>query len=1810
MSEVLFKSVIQQDRYCFTYSLFSTSRMVTCSFCDAAGFKDRDSCLSHIKRNHLASVEIFRAKQVYTVTRATPVAHIACPACAAVGITFTCIPIPTMKAHIKTTHHQAKGKDFGVREQIFFPSLSPEPELDEGELPSPGLRSQPTSPPSLGDDLTGPPLSRAPSVGPASAELYEKRTLEYSPFQQSRPPSPNLASDESYKDHPLEYISPPPSPNPVSVENDKEVPMEGISRAPSPNSSSVESTEELLDYESLPASPASALVEPSLGSACQSLDLNGEVEDSPWLTRLNLRLNVMYKVLLCITCECAWTPAHVKGHLKRHGIVLSPDDIASIDRLVDEGRLLPTDDVSKPTEIGKAVEGLKVHPVKYCCSVKGCNFGAPGQSTFRIHYSTHSNAEKCGATALTAAKDGFVQTFFDPSPQRFFQVLAPPRPTMAHDPFSVYLEKVKPTLRKPDVISPAANDLHRPLHLRVTNWDKYLEKWTANRRILRPVMAMMDLPSRPKDAIDPFAEVMPLCVKYVTDTGVRIKNTPLDVRKALESWPIAHGSKAFRVHGKPETVTDYSRFLAQIVVAALRMLSENQTDYSWPLDPAEKDRGAALLKALEEPNKTSAALDALHAFIYPFFSAFDFTRPFDASDKFSQLIECAYALNALREDGTFLPPHLLTGYFAKTKYLCRIIVWFEADRHLGEFGNNPSKAIAHYVIKDLAPGTNSAFSVANDYAGYYASLVELTTTPPICKVESDGSRISYKESQIVVPDYVAGLNDMANDIERKIVDLFRGQDIDLQIPGDAVEDWNTTSRGQGYFSDISKLVTRSDQLMDIHLKDEDLKLMKVSSSGDPLWNMDAVHKVLKQTADITDLISVYALNTCGPHPRGTEFMEHKIVNSVRPRNIFVNNEKMYFVTRRVKNESEIGHESFIVELAHPRLRSMILKLIVGIRPMEQVLVRIAYSEEVGQRYDEYLYPPYCTEKDSSKFSNLLQSLLWKYCRIKNAGLRNMRQLTVELGRVYLGNDFVQKSFDVDDVLARQRGHSLAVERKMYAPEMNHLPAMSSDALQDYEAASMAWHHVLGCAPGLPPLVPCCLRKKLMYEAKRGIYPPVEPDINGSTPDQSVDMQAICGMFIETQSMLTRTLASFKTDTRNEIKQSIADAMVEFARHVPLPTPVTHHTHPPAAPTPSAFQSPPVMPLDPVNVDMDGKQLQIILDSVIKLTTVKGDIPEISEQLLSDHRNLQQTQITVDGPGYALDLLRCLLKDESAAFRSIQQRQIVEAALAATENFVGILPTGGGKSLAYLLPALKEAELGKLTMVIIPNQVLLRDQLAKAASFGLKVKHFKATDREIGDSNLIFVALETATSPVFGQFYADQQHRLVRVVIDEAHQVMTQSGFRTKFAKLCTLADYPIQKIYLTATLPVDKQETLLAMVGAHLKTRFIRAPVYQPRIRYMKVAIDSSLTPLDSFIVHVARMLSTEYLAPYQKGIIYVESIRMCDAIAKHFDDCCSHSDLTYALKMDNERKWMDSQSDGSQVDSYQWIVATTGMIHGVDHPNVGAVITGGSIFSIYNIFQGAGRGARGTKPSLAIVVTEHNKSYVDPIRGAEDLMCIKETNAFMATPAKTCLHHHLSLTFNGFPADCNDLNNLVDEAQPCFNCDPQHPILRRVLALSKLTESNQGTHPGSRPSHQVLPATAQGSDLASKTMTDDDYDDTFGNDSIMNIDPAALDECLRMFSDDTKPTSVASTPQTSTSVSSIHPVLPLLPPPSPPAHTSKRTIDQTQPTAAQPAHKRQRSYAAPPNALKQHIVVTLPRQLVQTINNCDKLQIERECQF
>jgi hypothetical protein len=173
-----------------------------------------------------------------------------------------------------------------------------------------------------------------------------------------------------------------------------------------------------------------------------------------------------------------------------------------------------------------------------------------------------------------------------------------------------------------------------------------------------------------------------------------------------------------------------------------------------------------------------------------------------------------------------------------------------------------------------------------------------------------------------------------------------------------------------------------------------------------------------------------------------------------------------------------------------------------------------------------------------------------------------------------------------------------------------------------------------------------------------------------------------------------------------------------------------------------------------------------------------------------------------------EALQRMMGDEQMAFRGVQE-PAMRAIQAGESPVVAVMPTGGGKSMLFMLPAWVEP--GGLTVVVVPLIALRGDLHQRCTKLGISCVEWESR-RPPDEASIVLVTPEWALGEDFTTFLNRQRllSRLDRIVIDECHVVLNdQTHFRPQLQRLGRLVHAQTQMVLLTATLPPSEEGQLL-----------------------------------------------------------------------------------------------------------------------------------------------------------------------------------------------------------------------------------------------------------------------------------------------------------------------------------------------------------------------------------------------------------------
>lgn len=293
----------------------------------------------------------------------------------------------------------------------------------------------------------------------------------------------------------------------------------------------------------------------------------------------------------------------------------------------------------------------------------------------------------------------------------------------------------------------------------------------------------------------------------------------------------------------------------------------------------------------------------------------------------------------------------------------------------------------------------------------------------------------------------------------------------------------------------------------------------------------------------------------------------------------------------------------------------------------------------------------------------------------------------------------------------------------------------------------------------------------------------------------------------------------------------------------------------------------------------------------------------------------------------------------------------------------LMPTGGGKSLCYQIPALMR---DGVTIVVSPLIALMKDQVDMLDDLGISAAYLNSSQtseesQEVverlfrGDISLLYVAPERLMMP--RMLAMIEQLPVSLFAFDEAHCISIWGhDFRPDYGELAQIKErFPnIPRIALTATADPQTREEIAERLLINPQ-RFI-ASFDRPNIRYRMV--EKSKGYLDE----VASFITGEHMN--ESGIIYCLSRRKTEQVAQELQTRGIDA-LVYHAGLD---QWERESNQNQFYERPCVMVATIAFGMGIDKPDVRFVIHLDMPKSIENYFQETGRAGRDGLPAEAVL--------------------------------------------------------------------------------------------------------------------------------------------------------------------------------------------------------------------------------------------------
>ena len=332
-----------------------------------------------------------------------------------------------------------------------------------------------------------------------------------------------------------------------------------------------------------------------------------------------------------------------------------------------------------------------------------------------------------------------------------------------------------------------------------------------------------------------------------------------------------------------------------------------------------------------------------------------------------------------------------------------------------------------------------------------------------------------------------------------------------------------------------------------------------------------------------------------------------------------------------------------------------------------------------------------------------------------------------------------------------------------------------------------------------------------------------------------------------------------------------------------------------------------------------------------------------------------------------------------------QAEIIQTLLTGKDALI-ILPTGGGKSICFQLPALLQTG---LTIIVSPLVALMENQVNQLASLGLPgaLLHSELP-RNISQQtlkaiahqkfSLLYLSPETLLSPTLWQIISQPQIKITGIIIDEVH-CLTQWGttFRPAYRRLgavrrsllkCKPTETKIAIAAFTATADPQAQREIAKALELNQHKTFLISP-YRANL---SLNIKTVWTPRG----RKQQVLQFIRARKNQSGLVYVRSRKDSETLATWFKSlgyaaAAYHAGLITTQRRNLEQDWIRGK--------IQFVICTSAFGMGIDKPDVRWVIHYHAPELLAEYIQEVGRGGRDGEPATALTLISEPTGWLNP---------------------------------------------------------------------------------------------------------------------------------------------------------------------------------------------------------------------------------------
>lgn len=277
----------------------------------------------------------------------------------------------------------------------------------------------------------------------------------------------------------------------------------------------------------------------------------------------------------------------------------------------------------------------------------------------------------------------------------------------------------------------------------------------------------------------------------------------------------------------------------------------------------------------------------------------------------------------------------------------------------------------------------------------------------------------------------------------------------------------------------------------------------------------------------------------------------------------------------------------------------------------------------------------------------------------------------------------------------------------------------------------------------------------------------------------------------------------------------------------------------------------------------------------------------------------------------------------------------------------------------------------------------------------------------------------------------------RLIFDECHELLGANAKRDISGVLSWTARYTLQRVFLTGTLPPYLEDRFIQSALFTIRPKIIRGSCIRPELAHHVLHISEKSKCMDTVVNNLVNTLR-QLMKAEERMMIFVQSKSCAERLQKSLKCFIHHSSLPFTgnTQAYNLNSWLHAE--------HGIMVATSGLIQGLDYPDIRFVLFVDGAYGFFQFFQGSSRGGRRGQRCDVFLLCDWTTQHVGANAEIQNRNRNSQTQATghmwnYQYNVHECRQSLITECFDGIATRCDQ----IADAQKCDICDPDSPMTK-----------------------------------------------------------------------------------------------------------------------------------------------------------------------